>query len=178
MDCNGHGTHVAGIIAANALTVNAPTPFIGVAPNVTLGIWRVFGCEGGTTDEILIDAIVQAHAAGMDIISMSIGGANGWSESPLADVASRTADEGIYMSISAGNDGEEGLFLASDLSSGPHVGAVASVDSPSYFAFLAQAGPEGKNIVYPIAAETDVVGILFSDTIPRGGKVVNPCSNR
>src|SRR6185295_19062246 len=37
-DCNGHGTHVAGIIAANG-------GLKGVAPEVTLHAYRVFGCE-------------------------------------------------------------------------------------------------------------------------------------
>lgn len=41
MDCAGHGTHVAGIIAANSST----SSLIGVAPNVTLGAYRVFGCD-------------------------------------------------------------------------------------------------------------------------------------
>ena len=168
---------MAGIIAANALSVNAPVPFIGVAPNVTLGIWRVFGCEGSTTEEILIDAMVQAHAAGVDIISMSIGNPGGWPESPVADVASRAADAGIYMSISAGNDGEEGLFLAGFTASGSDVSAIASVDSTSNFAFFAQVGPKDKKIVNPIDAETHSVGILLSNSLPRGGKVVTLHSN-
>jgi subtilisin family serine protease len=38
-DCNGHGTHVAGIVGGNGVIK-------GVAPDVTLGSYRVFGCEG------------------------------------------------------------------------------------------------------------------------------------
>lgn len=41
MDCAGHGTHVAGIIAA----YDPDSPLRGVAPNVTIGSYRVFGCE-------------------------------------------------------------------------------------------------------------------------------------
>jgi subtilisin family serine protease len=147
MDCQGHGTHVAGIIAAEALSVNAPYPFIGVAPNVTLGMWRVFGCTGSTTTDVIIDAMTQAHAAGVDIISMSLGGHSGWSEDPRAVVASRIADRGVFMSISAGNDGSQGLLLAETISSGLDVAAVASVDTITYFAFLASVGPEARQIV-------------------------------
>ncbi|KAI8055188.1 peptidase S8/S53 domain-containing protein, partial [Syncephalis plumigaleata] len=39
-ECNGHGTHVAGIIGASSSI--AP----GVAPGATLGAYRVFGCQG------------------------------------------------------------------------------------------------------------------------------------
>ena len=41
-DCNGHGSHVAGIVGANGR-------IDGVAPGVTFGAYRVFGCEGDTT---------------------------------------------------------------------------------------------------------------------------------
>ena len=75
IDCNGHGTHVAGIIAA------ANDPYVlGVAPNVTLGIYKVFGCSGSVSDDILITAFTAAYNAGADIITASIGGANGWPE--------------------------------------------------------------------------------------------------
>ena len=42
-DCVGHGTHVAGIIGANG-------GVRGVAPDVTFGAYRVFGCTGATSD--------------------------------------------------------------------------------------------------------------------------------
>ncbi|KAI9598732.1 peptidase S8/S53 domain-containing protein, partial [Syncephalis fuscata] len=49
--CNGHGTHVAGIIAAQSSYV------IGVAPAATLGAYRVFGCEGTVTTDVLMSAM-------------------------------------------------------------------------------------------------------------------------
>jgi minor extracellular serine protease Vpr len=42
-DCNGHGTHLAGIVGANGAVK-------GVAPDVTLGAYRVFGCNGATSE--------------------------------------------------------------------------------------------------------------------------------
>ena len=58
MDCQGHGTHVAGIIGAESNMFN------GVAPNATLGIYRVFGCRGYTSDDVLIAAYTRAYASG------------------------------------------------------------------------------------------------------------------
>ena len=52
-DCNGHGTHVAGIIGVNGAVT-------GVAPDVTFGAYRVFGCDGSTTDDIMLAAMERA----------------------------------------------------------------------------------------------------------------------
>jgi minor extracellular serine protease Vpr len=58
LDCNGHGTHVSGIVGANA------PMFTGVAPNATLGMYRVFGCSGGTANDIIIAAFNAAYDDG------------------------------------------------------------------------------------------------------------------
>jgi subtilisin family serine protease len=75
IDCAGHGTHVAGIVAAS----NDPL-VIGVAPAATLGIYKVFGCVGEVANDVLITAFMMAHNHGVDLISASIGGASGWPE--------------------------------------------------------------------------------------------------
>jgi subtilisin family serine protease len=64
----------------------------------------------------------------MDIITASIGAINGWADNAWAAVASRIAEEGIVITISAGNDGEAGPFLFSSGSAGENVIAVASTE--------------------------------------------------
>lgn len=76
-NCGGHGTHVAGIIAASA---NEQDYFTGVAPNVTLGAYRVMGCGGGVANDVLLQAFMMAFESGADIITSSLGGGGGWSE--------------------------------------------------------------------------------------------------
>ena len=49
-DCEGHGTHVSGIIGANGTIT-------GVAPGVTFHAYRVFGCAGSTTTDIIVEAL-------------------------------------------------------------------------------------------------------------------------
>ena len=68
-NCIGHGTHIAGIIAAESEEFG----FTGVAPNVTLGMYRVAGCAGVITDDGLIAAFLMAFEAGADVITASIG---------------------------------------------------------------------------------------------------------
>ena len=59
-DCGGHGTHVAGIVGSNGTLT-------GVAPNVTLGAYRVFGCAGSTEADIMVAAMERALADGMQV---------------------------------------------------------------------------------------------------------------
>ncbi|KAJ2847046.1 hypothetical protein IWW36_004052, partial [Coemansia brasiliensis] len=91
--CDGHGTHVTGIVAARGPKVK------GVAPGVTLGAYRIFGCPGNGTgqaaDDVILKAMEAAHADGMDVINMSFGGGSGWSEDPLSVAASRLVRDGI-----------------------------------------------------------------------------------
>ncbi len=58
MDCGGHGTHVSGIIGAES------SIFTGVAPNATLGMYKVFGCNGETATDVLIAALLAAQKDG------------------------------------------------------------------------------------------------------------------
>jgi subtilisin family serine protease len=61
-ECNGHGTHVAGIVGADARKVGAPQPFVGVAPKVTFGAYRVLSCYGGGS----VDIIMKVSCCFMD----------------------------------------------------------------------------------------------------------------
>ena len=134
-DCAGHGTHVSGILAAD--TISSPFPFVGVAPGVTINMYRVFGCNGSSTSDIFIDGTTRAFADGAQIISLSLGAINGWSESPFTVVANRLGERGVFLSVAAGNDGANGPFVASSPAAASNVAAVTSVDSGLLLAFVA-----------------------------------------
>ena len=57
-------------------------------------MWRVFSCYGASSDDIIMDAMLDAFDAGVDVISMSLGSFNAWPESTLAVVAERIIAKG------------------------------------------------------------------------------------
>ncbi|KAK2613166.1 hypothetical protein N8I77_000093 [Diaporthe amygdali] len=127
-DCAGHGTHVAGIVAAQPNEYN----FTGAAPGVTLGAFRVFGCDGSSADDVLISAFNLAYEAGSDIITASIGGDSGWSEEPWSVATQRIVEAGVPCTLAAGNAGEYGQFFGSAAADGKGVTSVASFDNSEY----------------------------------------------
>ncbi|KAJ2892836.1 subtilase [Zalerion maritima] len=124
-NCQGHGSHVAGIVAAGT----NPYDFTGAAPDVTLGAYRVFGCVGEVGDDVLIAAYMQAFEEGSDIISASIGGSSGWSEDAWAVAVQRIVEQGVPCVISAGNDGAVGMWYASTAAVGKGITAIASFEN-------------------------------------------------
>ncbi|KAG5953925.1 hypothetical protein E4U53_007837 [Claviceps sorghi] len=144
MDCQDHGTHVSGIIAAQKNSFN----FTGIAPDVELGMYRVFGCDGGSSDDVLMSAFIKAWKSGAQVISASVGGGQNWSRSPNAVIVSRLAERGVICVIAAGNSGGYGLFTTESPSTSLNAPAVASfnnIDIPSVWAlstYQIDAGPE------------------------------------
>jgi aqualysin 1 len=100
-DCHGHGTHVAGTVAAkdNASAV------VGVAPGAPLTGVKVLGCSGSGSNSGVIKGVdwVTANAKKPATANMSLGG--GVSQA-LDDAVKKSANSGVFYSIAAGNDGE------------------------------------------------------------------------
>lgn len=100
---HGHGTHVAGIIAARGLP---PAGIRGLAPGVTVRSYRVFGKDADSASNYSIaKAIDRAVTDGCDLINLSLGGGP-------ADDATRAAIEdaraaGSAVIAAAGNDGRQ-----------------------------------------------------------------------
>lgn len=125
MDCYGHGTHVAGIIAAQPLPNNN---ILGAAPGVTLGAYKISSCNWtGIPDDITIAAFNQAFDDGADIISCSWFMGEPFADDPLTRVVERIVGMGTPCVLSAGNLGGEGLFSTGSPSIGKGVISVGSV---------------------------------------------------
>jgi minor extracellular serine protease Vpr len=153
MDCNGHGTHVAGIVGADAADAEGVT---GVAPDVTFGAYKVFGCTGSTTADVMIAAMEMALADRMDVLNMSIGSAFQWPQYPTARAADRLVDRGMVVVASIGNSGANGLYSAGAPGLGEKVIGVASFDNSHINALTAVVNPSGERVPYlPLASASE-----------------------
>ena len=98
IDCNGHGTHVSGTVAAydNASAV------VGMGPGVALYGVKVLNCQGSGTTTSVIQGIdwVAANAIKPAVANMSLGGG---ASQLLDDAVRNAAAKGIFFSIAAGN---------------------------------------------------------------------------
>ncbi|MFK7602675.1 S8 family serine peptidase [Deinococcus sp. SM5_A1] len=124
-DCQGNGTNVAGILGGNDPTGG----FVGVAPGVSLGIYKVFGCQGTTDSATLLSAMERAQADGMQVLNISLGVPFQWPQYPTARAASRLVKAGMVVSAAAGDSGQDGPYSVGAPALGENVLAVASVEN-------------------------------------------------
>ncbi|KIP04605.1 hypothetical protein PHLGIDRAFT_492880 [Phlebiopsis gigantea 11061_1 CR5-6] len=124
--CNGHGTHVTGIVGANP---GNEFNISGVAFDATIRMYRIFGCTGDVTDDIIVEALLQGVQDDQDILTMSLGGSDGWTESTSTVVSSRIASTGKIVTIAAGNDGAKGMFFTSSPGNAIDAISVSSLDN-------------------------------------------------
>ncbi len=103
-----HGTHVAGIAAANKVE---GSEVVGVAPDAQLYTMKVFGANGGAYTEDILAALEDALILGADVVNMSLGTNAGFSTSTdeVNAIYNRVAETNTILSVSAGNSYTAGL---------------------------------------------------------------------
>ena len=120
-DGNGHGTHVAGTIAA----YDNNEGVVGVYPGVDMHIVKIFNDNGQWTyASDLIDAITQCQDAGSNVVNMSLGG--GSSSTTERNAMQSFTDAGMLLVAAAGNDGNSAKSYPASYDA---VMSVAAVDS-------------------------------------------------
>ncbi|KAF9345358.1 hypothetical protein BGX26_003242 [Mortierella sp. AD094] len=150
MDCSGHGTHLASIVGGGLLSsVNGtklPQPFVGVAPEVTLGAYRIFGCSGSTTSDVVLAAMELAFNDGMDVITLAVDGATGNQSDPIAVLGDKLIALGMAVTASAGDQGGQSYGSVNDASLGTLSTSVGSFDNE--FEFNYSFNYSGANYPY------------------------------
>ncbi|RIV24927.1 peptidase S8/S53 subtilisin kexin sedolisin [Fibrisoma montanum] len=173
-DVDEHGTHVAGIIAARG---TPPTGVRGVAPEVDLYVYRVFGRGSeGASNFAIIKAIEQAVADGCDIINMSLGG--GSPDDATEDAITFAHENGTVCFVATGNDGREPVSFPASFSLSLAVGAMGrkgtfpanTTDAPNV---AAPYGTDKKNFVAAfsnVGPEVDFIapGVGIVSSVPGG----------
>ncbi|HEX6794960.1 MAG TPA: S8 family serine peptidase [Casimicrobiaceae bacterium] len=146
LDCNGHGSHVAGTAAGSGVTAagatytgsydagtvssNTWTIGPGVAPKADLYAVRVFGCAGPT--DVVVDAIEWAVDNDMDVINMSLGAPFGSNADSDVVATNNAAKAGVIVVTSAGNEGPNPYMVGSPGVADGAI-AVAATDSTASF---------------------------------------------
>ncbi|SFS78116.1 thermitase [Marininema halotolerans] len=127
-DENGHGTHVAGTIAANT---NNGVGVAGVAPNVKIMGVRVLDAEGSGTNDAVADGITYAADHGAKVINMSLGGAD--ESQAIEDAVNYAWNKGVVIVCAAGNESTSSPSYPAYYSKSIAVAATDSNDKLAYF---------------------------------------------
>lgn len=128
-DCNGHGTHVAGVVGGS---------YTGVARKTRLVSVRVFPCSSRTTNSAIIAGIdwVAGHARKPAVANLSVAGR--WSLAANRAVAG-LAKAGVFPVVAAGNDNVNACFVSP--ASSPSAFTVGAIDETDRRAWFSNWGP-------------------------------------
>ena len=146
-DCGGHGTHVAGIVGAAGNPASGGVR--GVAPQAELGAYRIFGCHGSTTTEIILAAMDRALPDGMDVVNMSLSlKYMSWPTYPTAAAVDALTEAGVAVICSAGNEG--GAFTVGSPGSAAGAITVGSVNNKAIKWPMFTITPDGRQIAMAV----------------------------
>lgn len=127
MDPEGHGTHVAGIAAANT---NNARGVAGAGFDSKILAIRVLGPGGGTADWVA-EGTLEAQQKGANIINLSLGGAAG--AQVMEDAINLVWSRGVLVVAASGNNGVTDRFYPAAYEKAIAVASSAPDDSRSGF---------------------------------------------
>ncbi|MEA2600979.1 MAG: in [Acidobacteriota bacterium] len=172
---DGHGTHVAGIIAARGLP---PSGIRGLAPAVTLRSYRVFAKGDGEASNFSIaKAIDRAVQDGCDLINMSLSG--GSADPAVEGTITDARSQGSLVLAAAGNEDRSPVGFPASASLSLAISALGRKgtfpEGASEFGSIAKpfGNPDQKNFIASfsnIGDEIDLTapGVGILSTVPGG----------
>jgi subtilisin family serine protease len=140
IDDNGHGTHVAGIAAANGSNLK------GVAPNAKLVAYKVLGAEGYGYDDMILAAIERTTDPdqnpstndALDVVNMSLGRYADPAE-PYSEAVNNAVASGVNFVVAAGNSWD--YFTIGTPAIAEKAITVGAVDNNKFTAYFSSKGP-------------------------------------
>ncbi|MFA5329824.1 MAG: S8 family serine peptidase [Prolixibacteraceae bacterium] len=155
-DDNGHGSHVAGTIAAKNNTIGV----IGVAAGATVVPVKVLDRKGSGAYSIVISGVnyVATVAASGDVANMSLGG-------PVSDALDlaiiNAAAKGIKFALAAGNEASDANLNSPARINGTTIYTVSAMDNSDVFAYFSNYGNPPIDFAAP--------GVSIYSTYKAGG---------
>jgi len=167
-DDNGHGTHVAGIIAANGANLK------GVAPQATLYAYKVFDSQGnGTSSDFIAALELAVNPDGnpstddhLDIVNCSGGSTGGDPSDPMSQAVDNASAAGVLCVVSAGNGGPQSQSIASPGCAASAL-TVGACDAQDALTFFSSQGP--TNTLFTIKPDLLAPGVRITSTFLDGG---------
>jgi len=145
-DSNGHGTHTAGIAAGAGL---GNPNYIGMAPEAGILVARV----GGSGPEILtlgaLAAMDYGPTIGIDVTNLSWGGGDSEGLSATEIAVEELVSLGVFVAVSAGNEGTDGYFSVGAPSTAPNAMSVAGCDELGNPYGASSKGPSADGYIKP-----------------------------
>ncbi|MEN1967679.1 S8 family serine peptidase [Lentibacillus sp. N15] len=123
-----HGTHVAGIIAADG-------KLKGVAPDAKIFAYRALGPGGQGTSVQVIAALEQAVDDGVDVINLSLGNTVNGPDYPTSIAVNRAVEHGVAVVIANGNSGPDDWTVGSPATASKAL-SVGALAMPQALPFL------------------------------------------
>jgi subtilisin family serine protease len=162
LDDHGHGTHVAGIIAANGRLK-------GVAPEANLKAYKVLDRDGsGSMSDVIMGIELAARPDPQyptRIMNLSLGGF-GHPDDPVSKAIDNATNSGILCVVASGNDGAY-LNLNSPASARKAL-TVGATDKQDHMAPFSSRGPAANT--YQIKPEVVAPGVNILSTVPVTGR--------
>jgi len=186
LDGDGHGTHVAGIIAGEGI-VNDVT-FAGMAPRASLYGFKVLNDEGQGEDAWIIKALdtvaglnEQAGSLVVHGVNLSLGGGFdpsvfGCGHTPLCQELRRLWRQGVVVVLAAGNEGYAVLKSeAGDIQSNMDlsIGDPANLDEAIAVGSVHKSNPHTYGISYFSSRGPTADGRKKPDVVAPGEKIVS-----
>ncbi len=146
-----HGTHVAGIAAANKLDT---TSVVGVAPEAQIIAMQVFSSQGGASWDVIMAALEDCVRLEVDAVNLSLGAAAGFTdpEGDMLEVMELFQNSDIQLIISAGNETSNAYGNAwgynMSLISNPDIGVVGTPSTYSAALSVASIENDGYEQLY------------------------------
>ena len=140
-----HGTHVAGIAAANKID---STDVVGVAPEAQLLVMQVFSGNGADWT-VVMAAMEDCVLLGADVANLSLGSAAGYcdDDANMIEILDKLEKAGVQVVIAAGNDTNNAYnnnFGGYSLAGNPDVGLVGTPST--YYAALSVASANNNAV--------------------------------